>query len=297
MKTRRRNQRRRTRKGGKKLGEGNNGFVVDPAIPCEGKDITEYVSKVFKKREDFEKAKASLLLIVAKLKEIDPEQTEFLYPEFCDTVGVLTLQNKEDGVTEENKHWSHLMKRGGETLAHYIKKGKTATECSQLTDIMCQLSKAQGQDVDKLCIDDIILAGTNALKPIVEKVFALANKLYENGIVHRDLTAHNVLRTSDGTLQLIDFDRARDYSKESEYKNDIYEDKEIFIGDVAYMLVSKGEKSENKDLDYLRDKAAKGIVKNLMLYYLPGSRTGGVVRQSDKRIPYRSRKAKDSSRR
>lgn len=265
----RRKQTRRKRKGGKKLGEGDRGFVVDPAIPCEGKDTTEYVSKVFKKKEDFDKAKEALEPIIEKLKEIDPKQKEFLYPVFCANMGALTDQNKEDGVTEENKHWSHLMKRGGQTIADYIKEGKTANECYQLTDLMCQLSKMQNQDINKLPIDDIIQVGTKTLKPIVEKVFALVDKLYENGIVHRDLHARNVLRASDGTLQLIDFDRARFYTEE-DYKYDINEDKLNFIGDVAYMIVTKGEKTENKDLDFLRDKAAKGIMNNLM----PGSRRG-----------------------
>jgi serine/threonine protein kinase len=288
---------RRKRRGGKSLGEGERGFVIDPAIPCEGKNTSGYVSKVFKKKEDFENAKKSLEPIVAKLETIDPEQKEFLYPVFCETIGELTDQNTKDGVTEDNKYWSHLMKRGGETIADYIKRGNTAVECSQLTDIMCQLSKLQNQDVDKLPIDDIIKTGTKTLKPIVEKVFTLVDKLYKNGIVHRDLHARNVLRVSDGTLQIIDFDRARDYFKESDYKYDINEDKENFIGDVAYTIVTKGERTENKDLDYLRDKAAKGIMKNLMRDYHLGSRTGGVVRRSSKRTPYRLRRGKGNSRR
>lgn len=237
------------RRGGKKLGEGDRGFVVDPAIPCEGEDTTKYVSKVFKKKEDFDKAKEALGQIIKKLEEIDSNQNEFLYPKFCAKMGALTDQNKQDGVTEENKHWSHLMKRGGQTIADYIKEGKTANECYQLTDMMCQLSKIQNQDVDKLPIDDIIRVGTNTLKPIVRKVFDLVDKLYDNGIVHRDLHARNVLRTSDGTLQLIDFDRARFYT-EKDYKYDINEDKFNFIGDVAYMIVTKGEKTKNNDLDF-----------------------------------------------
>jgi serine/threonine protein kinase len=288
---------RKTRRGGKKLGQGKYGFVVDPAIPCEGKDTTDYVSKVFKSREDFEKAKATLQPIVAELERIDREQKEFLYPVFCVNMGELTEENKEDGVTDENKHWSHLMKRGGQTIADYIKEGKTANECYQITDVMCQLSKLQHQDIRKLPIDDIILVGTKTLKPIVEKVFALVDKLYANGIVHRDLHARNVLRASDGTLQIIDFDRARNYTKESKYVNDVYEDKYNFIGDVAYMIVTKGEKTEKHDLDYLRDKVAKGIMDNLMRDFLPDWQTAGAARRSSRRTQYRSRKGKGSSRR
>jgi len=179
---RRRKQTRRKRKGGKKLGEGKNGFVVDPAIACIGKDTSGKVSKVFLKQEKFEKTKNSIAPVLAKLKEIDPEQKYFLYPEFCDTVGDLSEENKTDGVTEENKKYSYLMKRGkNETLLKFIEDTKPS--------------------------EDEIVA-------ILKEVEGILNILHKNNILHGDFHSENVLRMDDGTFRIIDFDVARIVTEE-----------------------------------------------------------------------------------
>ncbi len=187
---RRRKQTRRQR-GGRKLGEGKYGFVVYPAIPCEDKILVRYVSKVFKTKEEFDKAKSNP--VYAKLKEIDPDQTRFLYPEFCDSPGELTEKSKQDGVTEENKHWSYLVKKGGNiTLYDYLQK------------------------VDKYVTKETVKFMLGPLREVFESV----KILHENNILHDDLHTKNILVTTDGKFQIIDFDRSfllTDKDKVAEY--------------------------------------------------------------------------------
>lgn len=187
----RRKQTRRKRKGGKKLGEGKYGFVVHPAIACE---VDGYVSKVFKSKEEFDKAKTNP--VYAKLKEIDPDQTRFLYPEFCDMPGELTEENKQDGVTEENRQWSYLMKKGGvTTLYDYL------------------------QNTNKYVTKETVKFMLGPLRDVFESV----KILHENNILHDDLHTKNILVTTEGKFQIIDFDRSfllTDKDKLSEYFKD-----------------------------------------------------------------------------
>ena len=179
---RRKQTRRNKRKGGEKLGQGKNGLVVSPAIACKGKDVTNKVSKVFFKQKKFEKTREVIAPVLIKLKEIDPEQKYFLYPEFCDDIGELTEDNKKDGVTEENKKYSYLMKRGkNQTLSKFIETTKPSE-------------------------DEIVT--------ILKEVQKLLNILHENNIIHGDFHSENVLRMDDGTFRIIDFDVVRIVSEE-----------------------------------------------------------------------------------
>lgn len=190
---RRRKQTRRKRKGGKKLGEGKYGFVVEPAIPCVGK-ADGYVSKVFKTKEEFDKAKSNP--VYAKLKEIDPDQTRFLYPEFCDTPGELTEENKQDGITDENKQWSYLMKKGGDVT---------------LYDSLQNVDKYVTKDTVKFMLEDL------------RELFESVKILHANNILHDDLHTKNILVTAEGKFQIIDFDRSfllTDKDKRTEYFKD-----------------------------------------------------------------------------
>jgi serine/threonine protein kinase len=178
---RRRKQTRRKRRGGKKLGEGYAGIVIDPAIPCKGKDTKGYVSKVFKIKEEFEKLK-SRQPVFMKLKEIDPQQQRFLYPETCD-IDLLLGENIRDGVTQENMRDSYLMKKGSDlTLYDSLKKNATYERTNQEV------------------VDYIV----GPLRNVFENV----NFLHKHGILHEDLHTRNILINEDGTSQIIDFDRA-----------------------------------------------------------------------------------------
>jgi hypothetical protein len=73
--TRRVRPKKRTRRGGRVIGSGEYGFVIDPPIQCVGKDTTGYVSKVF---ESSMGATSDALLrnvksnpVFAKIREIE----------------------------------------------------------------------------------------------------------------------------------------------------------------------------------------------------------------------------------
>lgn len=188
---RRRKQTRRKRRGGKKLGEGRYGFVIEPAIACNGKDTAGYVSKVFKSKEEFDNAKTSL--VYAELERIDPDQMRFLYPELCDSPSDLTKENIDDGVTEENKQLSYLIKKGGDvTLYDYL------------------------QNTNKYATKDTV----NFMLKELREVFESVKILHTNKILHNDLHTKNILVSEEGKFQIIDFDRSillTDKDKLAEY--------------------------------------------------------------------------------
>jgi serine/threonine protein kinase len=209
MKSTRRNRRkkqtRRKKRGGEKLGEGKNGMVISPAIACKTTDTAGKVSKVFFEKEKFDTTKNSIAPVLIKLEKIDPEQKHFLYPEFCDEIGELSEENKEDGVTEENKNYSYLMKFGeGQTLLKFI----TETKPSE---------------------DQIVV--------LLKQVQELLNILHKNNIVHGDFHSENVLRMNDGTFRIIDFDVARmvdlNTDEDGSIKNEIEMEGYYIVEDVS----------------------------------------------------------------
>lgn len=177
-----------------KVGEGMRGIVVKPAIACKGKDTNGYVSKVFKTwtdtgrygkptytaQEEFKKVKERLPPVIEILKKIDPNQEHFLYPEFCEDFGDLTEENKADGITDESKQYSYLMKEGGTRTFMDIAKVSEETEIIEF------------------------------LRAIQKKL----QMLHDNRIIHGDFVPQNVLQMSDGTFRIIDFDSARVVAKE-----------------------------------------------------------------------------------
>lgn len=187
--------RRVRRRGGKKLGEGKYGFVIDPAIPCEGKDTKGYVSKVFKSNEDINKE------LIAKIKEIPNHENYFILPEFCETVGTPTEENIKDGVTEENKRNGYLMKKAGTiTLRQRIKEFATPSMYG---------SRYTEDDLNDFIDENL------------KNVFDGLKLLHEKNILHGDLHTENIIEwgTTD-TFRIIDFDRAfflSDLEKKKEY--------------------------------------------------------------------------------
>lgn len=193
--TRRRKQTRRKRKGGKKLGEGKYGFVVDPAIACVGKDTSGYVSKVFKTKEDIDKN------LIETIKTIPNYETYFIVPEFCENVGELSEENKKDGVTEDNKRNTYLMKKAGSiTLRERIKEFATPSMYG-----------------DRYTEDDL----ADFINDNLKNVFDGLRLLHGKNILHGDLHTENIIEwgTTD-TFRIIDFDRAfflTDKEKKEEY--------------------------------------------------------------------------------
>ena len=117
-------RRRKTkRRGGKLVSDGTNAKIFYPAIPCkDGRDMTRKVSRVLKKEYQ---SKDRLLnkKLYTILKGIDPNQNYFIYPESCEA-GELTLDNKDDGITDSDKTFSEFMTKGKETWREYQRHSK-----------------------------------------------------------------------------------------------------------------------------------------------------------------------------
>lgn len=275
----RRKQTRRRRKGGKKLGEGVYGFVVDPAIACVGKDTSGYVSKVFSPKVTHYTGTAESLLkkakenpVFAKLKEIDPEQKEFIYAEFCDTPGELSEENKADGVTEENKKFGYLMKRGGRSLEEEFKE-KAIESLPDMATVMEQGIDANPPSAYKLILQETlkylepkVKSSVTYLKPIVNEVLRLRDKLCDNGILQNDLHPGNVLRMDDGTLRIIDFDIATTFDPKNpprKHFEDLQFEDQAFIESCAWAMVLKDADKEGTYLDILRSNLAQKITDEL----------------------------------
>lgn len=215
-------RRRKQKAGMAKLGEGAYAKVIYPAIPCKGKDTSKYASKVFNPDEEildgeelsdyFEGLKTNP--VFARLKEIDPEQKYFVYPEFCTEMGELTEENKKDGVTDEMKQYSYLIKKGGKSL-----KEEFEAKAGEVDDYVAYL------------------------KPIVTDVFAKLKILHDNGIIHGDFHTANVIRMDDGTTRIIDFDRSKVFDPVVIAKLQKY--------DRARMKVDDGKENDKTDfLEY-----------------------------------------------
>jgi len=101
------------------LSKGKTAKVIYPAIPCkDGRDMTNYVSRVINDDRKLLFLVHHKKELMKKLKAIDPEQKYFIYPEYCEP-GELLESNREDGVTDENKHRSEIMVK-----ANPLRKGE-----------------------------------------------------------------------------------------------------------------------------------------------------------------------------
>ena len=262
---------KKTRRGGKIIGNGEYGFVVDPAIPCSGKDTTGYVSKVFNPNMGdsgattlLEQAKSNP--VFEKIREIEDYDKYFIIPEFCDNIGDLTKENEADGIREKTKHNSYLMKKGGESLEEvFFRKGE------ELTPIIANE-------------DEIVNKIVEYLRPVVAYVGKGVELLHSKNFAHTDLHPGNVLQMSDGTFRIIDLDQA-------EVLKNPQRDMEYFLEESVFMFLLK--KSDAK----LRKRVQRRVVQAFKPDSRPDSRTGGAAPRLGTHTPYRSRKGKGSSRR
>jgi len=180
-------------RGGKVLGQGVNAKFIYPAVPCkDGRNMKKYGSRIPDIPERVMRKE-----LLEKLKNIDPDQKYFIYPEYCEP-GDLLPENIKDGVKELKTN--EIQIRATETLHAYRKHDK-------LTD--------------------------NQIKHLKDAI----DKLHDNNIVHADLHDYNILmyknspRIADfgnstivnATKQEIDLEK--DYVKEffpkfREYRSD-----------------------------------------------------------------------------
>lgn len=183
MKTRRVRRRRHT--GGKIIGEGVFAKVVDPPIRCkDGRSMAGKVSRISKRNQFIDLVSLDNPKVVDKLKEIDPDQKYFIYPEYCIT-GALTRTNIEDGVTNDTKMYSEFMNRGYDQLGSIRLRNRTWSE-------YFAMRKNQ------------IVENRKALS-LIQHIRSGLDMLHKHGIAHNDLHVGNIIIGDDGLPRIIDF--------------------------------------------------------------------------------------------
>lgn len=197
----RRGRRNTRRRKNRRIGEGAFGYVVSPAIPCVGRNVSRKVSKLFKKQGDMHKnfqeryknfatRRAQLEPVVEKLRVLDPTQTHFLYPEFCDTPGELTNELRSNGVTNESKHESYLMTRGGIAFKELLEPFVEMVNAALRVDGQKEFTSAERRK-------EIVEKYLAVVYPLVKQADDLLNKLFDAQVFHGDLHHGNVLLMPD----------------------------------------------------------------------------------------------------
>jgi hypothetical protein len=200
---------RKTKKrGGMKLGEGQLGFTVFPAIECRGKDTKGMVSKVFKSKEqldpqvaargrykEFSEIRKRLEPISKKLSEIDPEQKEFIRPIFCneDDYGELTPELIADGVTEATKKNSYLMNFAG--IVSYEKLMSMLFKMLNISYARLKLESNYNELPQVKRIPEYIEILKSKFYPLIYRIHKIVEKLHMAKIAHNDLHGGNVVLT------------------------------------------------------------------------------------------------------
>ena len=224
---RRKRQARKTRKrkGGVKLGEGGFGRVYAPGMLCKGTpaEVTKVFDLTSGNMDDQEVMDTirKLKVISAKLKEIDPNQDFFLYPDFCDEEPELSAENKKDGLTVYDIAISYNMKRADKTLRVAHK-----ADFDEADTMIDTIMESEDLEIMKRKYRPTAEALTNKFVVIFGKVKSLLDKLYTIDILHGDMSAENVMVMKDGTYRLIDFDLSKIKSTpvESSEKKDEMDD-------------------------------------------------------------------------
>jgi serine/threonine protein kinase len=180
--------RKKTRRGGKILAQGASSIILDPPIPCkDGRDMSKYVSRVSKREQYEDLVSKDHPRLIKKLKEIDPDQKYFYYPEYC-TPGNLTEDNKLDGVTYKNKKYSEIVLKGSEEWNPITNKARSWVGFLK--------RKARGKK----------LPMTAKTQEQIDHLAKAIKLLHDNGIVHGDLHGRNVIIADDGLPRIIDFE-------------------------------------------------------------------------------------------
>jgi len=186
-KTRRKRGDKKTRRGGKILGEGKFSTVVDPASPCkDGRDMSKYVSRLSKRMKWDDIASKDHPKLIKKLAELDPDQKYFFYPQYCEP-GPMLKENKLDGVNYENKKYSEIILRGNDVWNSLGRKNRSWQGFLKGKKIGKKLEFA-GRTQEQL---DHLKKGIDLL--------------HDNDIVHHDLHGQNVIIADDGMPRIIDF--------------------------------------------------------------------------------------------
>lgn len=168
-------------------------------IPCVGRNVSRKVSKVFKKKDNLHKnfqakyknfatRRTQLVSVLEKLRTLDPEQTHFLYPEFCDTPGELTDELRADGVTNESKHESYLMARGGIAYKQLLEPFVELVNAALQQDGKAEFTTRRKEIAEKYL---------TIMYPVIKQADDMLNTLFDAHIFHGDLHHGNILLLPD----------------------------------------------------------------------------------------------------
>lgn len=156
-------------KGAGIIAEGASAVIIYPAPQCSNnRDMTKYVARLSKTRRNLDLLSKSNIPLLKKLKQIDPTQKYFLYPEFCKFK--LNEENKKDGFTNKNKNYAEIVLKGKEKWFDWRKKDWKEPTPKQLAHLKHAI-----------------------------------NLLHKNKIVHGDLSGDNIIFGNDDLPRIIDF--------------------------------------------------------------------------------------------
>lgn len=196
------NRLRKTRKGGKILAQGHSAAIMDPPIQCkDGRDMSKYVTRISKRGLKEDIVSLNHPRLVKKLKEIDPDQKYFFYPEHC-TPGEMSADNKLDGATYKNKKYSEIVLKGFEVWNPDLRKTRSW--------IGFLKGKAKGKK----------LPLTEKTEEQLRHLTKAIKLLHEHGIVHGDLHGKNVIMADDKLPRIIDFGNSISDAPESKIEDE-----------------------------------------------------------------------------
>jgi len=194
--------RKKTRRGGKILAQGHSALILDPPIQCkDGRDMSKYVTRLSKRGLKEDIVSRNHPRLIRRLKEIDPDQRYFYYPEHCEP-GILSDANKIDGATYKNKKNSEIVLKGSEVWNPMVNKTRSWTGFLK--------GKVRGKKLP-------MTAKTQEQLDHLDRAIKL---LHERGIVHGDIKGNNVVIASDNMPRIIDFEFAIVDAKESDIEKE-----------------------------------------------------------------------------
>jgi len=211
MATRRRKALRHTRRrhrGGKIIGEGTSAFVIDPPVECKGKSeeqMKKYVTRIAKIGDKKELVTKNHPDLIQKLRELDPRQEYFYYPEPCDA-GKLTQENKLDGVTYSNKKFIEIVQKGSDVWNPVMRQKRSWNAFFK--------GKKTGKKIP----------WTGKSKEQLDHLEKAVELLHKNKIVHGDLHGRNVVMGDGDMPRIIDFE----YSTMGATEKQIEQEKNAF---------------------------------------------------------------------
>lgn len=170
------------------IGEGNNGYVYHPPLPCIDEKLNmeygnlNYVMKVSNLRED--------LVFEAKLQQVDSNQDYFIY---IIAICPCLVEFTPPRFTSSQEQWS-IVRLDKPIYASYMRYGGIDLE---------KYMEGIGEEYPYLTVDQYITASNHLLEGL--------RILYDEArLSHQDIRSANILVGPDFVFRLTDFDYSID---------------------------------------------------------------------------------------